>query len=165
MTRSRLIFIAVALALSCGKQAIQRHPQAQPEQPPAPSTQTTRPATEGRKGAPVPVRSVLAATVYFDFDRADIRPDQRATLEAAAATIRRDLPATVILEGHCDERGTIDYNLALGQRRADATRKYLIGLGVRPDLLWPVSSGEERPADPGHDKVAWAKNRRVEIGR
>jgi len=159
----RLVFIAVALLLSCGKQAVVQRPQAQPDRPPPRATQPARPAT--RPDVPATPGLPLSGVVYFDFDRAEVRPDQRPVLETLAAMIRIGVFATVILEGHADERGTLDYNLALGQRRADAVRKYLIGLGVRPDQLWTVSIGEERPADPGHDETAWAKNRRVEIGR
>ena len=99
--------------------------------------------------------------VFFDYDRDSIRPDQEPALAKIAATIQENAPVMVVLEGHCDERGTVEYNLALGQRRADAVSAHLKRLGVDPEQLRCVSYGKEFPADPGHDESAWAKNRRV----
>lgn len=104
-------------------------------------------------------------TVYFDFDSAALRPDAIATLKENAEKIKH-VPGVIIqLAGHCDERGTQEYNLALGERRALAVRNYLIQLGVSGDRLVTISYGEEFPADPGHNEAAWAKNRRVEFNR
>lgn len=101
--------------------------------------------------------------IYFDFDRSVIRPDARATLSDNARYMA-DRPTTrVVIEGHCDERGTSAYNLALGQRRVESARQYLLSLGVSDGRLTTISYGEERPADPGHDEAAWAKNRRDEF--
>lgn len=108
-------------------------------------------------------------TVYFDFDSAALRPDAIATLQKNAEKIKMALqknPNIIIqLAGHCDERGTQEYNLALGERRALAVRDYLIKLGVPSQNLITISYGEEFPADPGHNEAAWAKNRRVEFNR
>ena len=101
--------------------------------------------------------------VYFDYDRALIRDDQRAALAEHAAKLNAAPSVTLVLEGHCDERGTIEYNLALGQRRAEAVRAQLIRLGVEGARLDMVTFGEDRPADPGHNEGAWARNRRVEL--
>ncbi len=101
--------------------------------------------------------------VYFDFDKYNIRDDQRPTLSEHATKLNAAPSVTLILEGHCDERGTVEYNLALGQRRAEAVRAHLVRLGVSAERLDVVSFGEERPADPGHSEGAWARNRRVEF--
>jgi len=104
-------------------------------------------------------------TVYFDFDSSALRPDAMETLRQNAEKIKQ-VPGVVIqLAGHCDERGTQEYNLALGERRALAVRNYLIQLGVSGDRLVTISYGKERPAVEGHNESAWAKNRRVEFNR
>jgi peptidoglycan-associated lipoprotein len=102
--------------------------------------------------------------VYFDLDRYDIRDDQRAKLDSVAECLKGGQIPNVQLAGHCDERGTEEYNMALGQKRADAAKKYLTTKGVEGKKLKTISYGKERPADPGHDESAWAKNRRVEFG-
>ncbi|HOJ32006.1 MAG TPA: peptidoglycan-associated lipoprotein Pal [Candidatus Hydrogenedentes bacterium] len=107
--------------------------------------------------------------IYFDYDKYNIRPDQVATINQNADKIKKALaqaPNTYILiEGHCDERGTQEYNMALGERRALAVRDYLINLGVPGQNLLTISYGEERPVDPGHNEAAWAKNRRAEFSQ
>jgi peptidoglycan-associated lipoprotein len=101
------------------------------------------------------------ADVRFEYDSASLTEDGKATLEKHALWLqgRRDVRVTV--EGHCDERGTVDYNLALGEQRARAARDYLSSLGVSGDRLRVVSFGKERPLDPAHDESAWARNRRA----
>jgi peptidoglycan-associated lipoprotein len=102
-------------------------------------------------------------TTYFDYDKANIRDDQKAGLTANADKLKANMEVKVTLEGHCDERGTAEYNLALGQKRADSAKAFLTKAGVGADRLKTVSFGKERPADAGHTEAAWAKNRRVEI--
>ena len=102
-------------------------------------------------------------TIYFDFDRSNIRPDQADELRRNADMLRSRPRLTIRIEGHCDERGTTDYNIALGQRRAAAARAFLVEQGISPERIVVVSYGEERPADPGHDEAAWARNRRDEF--
>lgn len=101
--------------------------------------------------------------VYFDFDRSDLRPEARETLNRKAQILRDYPDIRVRIEGHCDERGTVEYNLALGERRAESARQYLIDLGIDPDRLTTVSYGEERPAVEGRNEAAWALNRRAEF--
>jgi peptidoglycan-associated lipoprotein len=102
-------------------------------------------------------------SVYFGFDDSNLTPAARSTLDSDYQCLRqRGNPPTTIA-GHADERGTTEYNLALGQRRAESVRRYLAGLGADPGKMKVVSYGEERPADPGHNEAAWAKNRRAEI--
>jgi peptidoglycan-associated lipoprotein len=101
--------------------------------------------------------------IYFDFDKSELKPEARAILEKKASWLRANDRYKVRIEGHCDERGTNEYNLALGERRANSALKYLNALGVSVDRVSTISYGEERPADPGHNQAAWAKNRRDEF--
>jgi peptidoglycan-associated lipoprotein len=102
-------------------------------------------------------------TVYFDYDKSNLRPDQLRTLESNLAWIRQNPGSRIRLEGHCDERGTEEYNLALGDNRADAVRNWLTAQGVGPGNVGGISKGELEPVELGHDESAWAKNRRVEF--
>jgi peptidoglycan-associated lipoprotein len=99
--------------------------------------------------------------IFFAYDSHALDSAARPILSSNAAHLRDRVTGPVTIEGHCDERGTVEYNLALGQRRAEAARNYLIDLGIDPDKLVTVSYGEERPDDPGSHESAWAKNRRA----
>ena len=101
-----------------------------------------------------------ARTIHFDFDKYNLKPEARAILDALGAWLQNNRNFHVIIEGHCDERGTAEYNLALGERRASSARDYLVNLGVAPNRLTTISYGEERPLDPRSNEEAWAKNRR-----
>lgn len=98
--------------------------------------------------------------VFFGYDSAVINAEAQSTLERQASWLMQNPGVTVTIEGHCDERGTREYNLALGERRADATRNYLISLGVKPSRISTISYGKERPDVIGSSDSAWAKNRR-----
>jgi len=114
-------------------------------------------------GAPPEPGDVLhagIADVFFAFDSADLSAAARDTLAASATVINR-IGGNYQIEGHCDERGSAEYNLALGDRRARATKDYLVSLGVDPSRLNTISYGEERPFAPGHDEASWAQNRRA----
>ncbi|MGZ3648987.1 MAG: peptidoglycan-associated lipoprotein Pal [Syntrophales bacterium] len=100
------------------------------------------------------------ADINFAFDRFDLRPEARKILDIHAKWLSAHPEFVVRIEGNCDERGTAEYNLALGQRRAASAMKYLVDLGVGQNRLSTISYGKERPLDPGHDEEAWAKNRR-----
>lgn len=117
--------------------------------------------------APVDKMVVMAAVgssvVNFAFDSAALDKDAQEKLKAMAAKIKKENPAKVVVEGHCDERGTREYNLALGDRRAVSAKKYLVGLGVAPEKISTISYGKERPLDPAHNSTAWAKNRRAAV--
>jgi len=102
-------------------------------------------------------------TIYFDFDQAMIRSDQRAALTKNAQLLSQYPTVKVRLEGHCDERGTEEYNMALGQRRADAVGRFMADYGIASSRITSISYGEMRPADSGHTEAAWSKNRRCEI--
>ena len=119
----------------------------------------------GRPGAPRPgsreeFQVSVGDRVYFDTDRYDLRPDARATLEKQAAWLKTYGNVRVQVEGHSDERGTREYNLALGDRRAAAVKNYLVALGIAPSRVMTVSFGKERPVDPRSSEDAWAQNRR-----
>jgi peptidoglycan-associated lipoprotein len=102
--------------------------------------------------------------VYFDYDSAALRSDQRTTLQANVGAINQHADwKTVVLEGHCDERGSEEYNLALGERRANSVKQYLVDSGVSGARIDTVSFGESKPAVQGHDESAWKWNRRVEF--
>ena len=108
-------------------------------------------------------RQGVLRTVYFGYNSNEIDDEAKATLQANAAWLKAHGKYSVEIGGHCDERGSIGYNVALGDRRAAAVKNYLTGMGVGAGQLVTVSYGEERPADPGHDETAWAKNRRAEF--
>ena len=99
--------------------------------------------------------------IHFDFDKSDIRADSREILQKNADWLQNNPDIKIQIEGHCDERGTAEYNLALGERRAMSTKKYLISLGMSADRIYTISYGEELPIDPNHGEDAWAKNRRA----
>lgn len=99
--------------------------------------------------------------VHFDFDKSDIKPEAAEILKAKAQFLSDKPNLKVQLQGNCDERGTAEYNLALGQRRADSAKAFLVNLGVPAAQLSTISFGKEKPLDPAHNEAAWAKNRRV----
>ena len=101
--------------------------------------------------------------IFFDFDRFDIRNEYQDTLRAKADVLKRYSQINVMIEGHCDERGTEEYNMALGERRARAAYEYLLKLGVSPNQLQMISYGKDRPAVTGNDESAWSQNRRDEF--
>lgn len=99
--------------------------------------------------------------IHFDFDKSDIKPNDRPILEGIARDLRARTNVYLLVEGHCDERGTDEYNVALGERRGLSTREFLAGLGIEPARIVTTSLGEHDPIDPGHNEEAWAKNRRA----
>ncbi len=101
--------------------------------------------------------------IHFDFDKANIREDMVPILERNAEWLKKHPTVKIRIEGYCDERGTVEYNLALGEKRAKAARDYLISLGVEPERITIVSYGKANPIDPRHNEEAWFKNRRAEF--
>jgi len=177
------VVITVALALSVGACAKKKPPVARPIPPPpamAPDTTPTRPPAppEPVRETPIPPEPVtsdpLTATdidqinknspfqpIFYGFDSAEVDAGSQKVLNANADILRKYPSWVITIEGHSDERGTAEYNLALGERRAAAARTYLVSLGIPADRLKTVSYGKEFPFDPGHDEAAWAKNRRA----
>ena len=99
--------------------------------------------------------------VFFETDSSSLTPTATATLDKQATWLNHYTNYKILIEGHADERGTREYNIALGERRASAVKSYLQGLGVQPNRMLTISYGSERPVDPGHDEQAWAQNRRA----
>ena len=105
----------------------------------------------------------VLAIVHFDFDKYDLREDARRTLARDAGRIKENGQLKIRIEGHCDERGTVEYNLALGEKRARAARDFLVSQGIPVSRLSIISYGKERPLESGHNESAWAQNRRAEF--
>jgi peptidoglycan-associated lipoprotein len=129
-------------------------------------TETLKPEEAGKQMA----MAGIAATqekpspfedIHFDFDKSFIREDAKPALQKVADYLKKNPGAAMIIEGHCDERGTSEYNMALGERRAESAKSYLVSLGVKSGGLSTVSFGEEKQIDTGHTEAAWAKNRRA----
>jgi len=135
--------------------------------PPAPAAKVVAPETKKEipvvaapaPAAPAPI--VALKDINFDFDKYNIRPGDAEILKGNAEWFKANPGKKMRVEGNCDERGTVEYNLALGQKRADAAKAYIVNLGVDGKALETVSYGKERPVDPAHNEAAWAKNRRA----
>ena len=110
-----------------------------------------------------PESPLQVRVIYFDYDASEVRREYQAAVEAHARFLANNPTTAITLEGHADERGSREYNLALGERRANAVRRYVVLLGASAEQLRSVSYGEERPVSEAHDDAAWALNRRVEI--
>lgn len=156
-----LVLLTASLSLAaCASKA----PKELPPQPTATSTTTLPPE---QPQSPVPgsqadfLASVLADTIHFDTDRYNIDTESQGVLQSQAQWLAKYPGKMVTLEGHCDERGTRDYNIALGERRANAAKNYLVSLGVDASRISVVSYGKERPIALGSDENSWAKNRRA----
>jgi peptidoglycan-associated lipoprotein len=115
--------------------------------------------TPGIEG--VVLESKMLRDIHFDFDRYNIRLEEAEVLKENSTLLKKYPGMRFQIEGHCDERGTGEYNLALGERRANSAKKYLVSLGIQPSRISTISYGEERPFDPEHNEEAWAKNRRA----
>ena len=176
MFNRRLFFIAIlGLVLSISgltgcssKKKIAAQPKQTvkaPEKKPAPAPQVKEASKieEKVEEAPEVPRDLRFATIYFDFDESNIRNDQRSSMINNAQLLSKYKTVKILVEGHCDERATNEYNLALGQRRADSVKSFLTDYGIDRSRISTVSYGEERPVDRGHDETAWAKNRRCEF--
>jgi len=130
----------------------------------APVVEDTMPVEPKIEEPPPPeLKESQFETVYFDFDKYNLRDDGRSSLDHNYNLMKEFPDVMVKIEGHCDERGTVEYNLSLGEKRANSTKDYLVNLGISPDRISTISYGKERPADNGHSEAAWAKNRRAEF--
>ena len=161
MKKALLSALALALLYGCASQPTE--PEGKPPTPSPASPVTTSPVQTQGNPLKDPGNMLSKRSVFYDYDKSDIRDDQVPVLQANAAWLKSHPQYKLLVEGHCDERDTIEYNLALGDRRAKSVRQYLIDLGVPAERSRTISYGEERPADPGHDEAAWAKNRRAEF--
>jgi peptidoglycan-associated lipoprotein len=155
-----LLAVSLVALAACAKQ------KKVEDLPPAPVTENTAP-TDTNAGKPAPgsqedfVASVMSDRILFDTDKYDIDPDDQAALRSQSEWLARYPNTRVTIEGHADERGTRDYNLALGERRANAAKNYLATLGVDASRISTISYGKERPDAVGSDEASWARNRRA----
>lgn len=179
-TMIALLALAALTAAGCAKQEVVRKDDVVAQQ------QTVKPQTDqqaatrlndpavavagsggqgaaGDSAAQAATQEMQLETVYFDFDQSDLRQDSRDALSRNAALLLKRAAQKVTIEGHCDERGTDEYNLALGERRAKAVAAYLTTLGVKAERIATISYGEEKPKVQGSDEAAWSKNRRAEF--
>jgi peptidoglycan-associated lipoprotein len=175
-----IAMVSLAAAVACGgkKPPVARPAPppppaspAAPSRPPAPPEPVTEPTIVPPE--PVPDDAISSASlddlnknsplkpVFYDLDSSDLNAASQKVLDDNAALLKRYSTWAVTVEGHCDERGTAEYNLALGERRAIAARAYLVSLGIAADRVRTVSYGKEFPFDPGHEETAFAKNRRA----
>jgi peptidoglycan-associated lipoprotein len=152
--------LAILLAVGCAKKPLVKPPEVIPPSPEI--VKSTEAPSEPEIRYPDWQNIPELATIYFDFDRAEITPEARDILQDNAQFLAKSTEVVVLIEGHCDERGTIEYNLGLGQRRAKVVRDYYIALGVPAEIIGTISYGKEKPIDPGHTEQAWMKNRRAE---
>lgn len=178
-----LLVILAVVALSVGACAKKKPPVARPVPPPPP--EATSPAPVKPPAPPEPVREppvtppstvvedkMATASldeinknsplkpIFFDYDSSDVAGEAQKILDANAEVLKKNRSWVITIEGHCDERGTAEYNLALGERRALSARTYLVSLGIPADRIRTVSYGKEFPFDPGHNEESWARNRR-----
>ncbi|MEW6321750.1 MAG: peptidoglycan-associated lipoprotein Pal [Acidobacteriota bacterium] len=183
MRRHSLLIVGVlVLAVGAGACAKKQPPVARPGPPPAtpgvtppPPPAPPRPVAEPVPVPPEPLaeedigsrslddlnRDSPLRPVFFALDSSDLTGENQQVLQQNAEVLRRYATWQITIEGHCDERGTAEYNLALGERRALAARDYLVSLGIPASRLRVVSYGKEFPFDPGHDEAAWSRNRRA----
>ena len=161
--------LGLALLLTgagCAKKAKEAPPAPPPTPPiatPAPTPPPTPPPPPPPP-TPPPAPQVTAADfkpAFFDYDSYALRDDSRAALDLNAKLLRENTSLQITIEGHCDERGTVEYNQALGEKRAQAARDYLTGAGIDASRIQIVSYGKERPFESGHDEASWGKNRRA----
>ncbi|MCD6187740.1 MAG: peptidoglycan-associated lipoprotein Pal [Desulfuromusa sp.] len=167
-----MLFVLTLLASGCAKKPVEEQP-AEPtqvevtqEQQPAAVTEQAVTDTSAYDAAAAARTAERAAAkglerIQFDFDQYVLTANAKSTLVSNAGLLRAAPAIKILIEGHCDERGSDEYNLALGEKRALATKDYLISLGVAADRMSVISYGEEMPIDSAHTKEAWAKNRRA----
>jgi peptidoglycan-associated lipoprotein len=155
-----LMFVVPGLlvTVSCQKKVVNATPQPvveekKMEEQPAPKEEVVVPPK-------APDMMVMQEDIYFAFDKSTLSPAAQENLLRKAEWLRENPDATVTIEGNCDERGTNEYNLALGDRRAESAKAFLVDLGIDAARITTISYGEERPVDPRHNEEAWAKNRR-----
>ncbi len=164
MVRTRILAVLffsliLALTFACAKKktlapAVEEKPVVEEVAEEAPVAAEEPAVAETKSGAP------MCEDVFFDYDKYSLKAEAKATLEMNAKALKAQ-SVPVIIEGHCDERGTEDYNMALGEKRAKAAMDYLVSLGVSAGTITVISYGESRPFDPGKGEAAWAKNRRA----
>jgi peptidoglycan-associated lipoprotein len=170
---SLAILLVFSLAIACKKKPkevpppppqTQEQPKVEKVEPPVvQEPQLTEEELFLQKSLDQINREKPLGTVYFDYDKALIRDDARPTLDMNASWLKKFKTTKILIEGHCDERGTEEYNLALGEKRAKAVEDYLMSLGIPADRMKIISYGKSQPIDPGHNESAWQMNRRAQF--
>lgn len=170
---SLAIILVFSFAVSCKKKPKEVPPappqtQEQPpvervEQPKVQEPQLSEEEMLLQKSLDQINREKPLGTIYFDYDSAVVRNDARGVLDADAAWLKKFRTVKVLVEGHCDERGTEEYNLALGEKRAKAAQDYLLSTGITADRIKIISYGKSQPINPGHDESSWQMNRRAQF--
>jgi len=156
------ILALALLASCCPQERVKPVVEQPPPPPPPPPPPVVEKPTPPPPPPPTPVVTRLRS-INFDFNKSDLTPAAQDSLNYNIQQFRAKPDAMIRIEGNCDERGSVDYNLALGEKRANAAKAYLISLGIPEDRIQVVSNGKESPIDSGHDEAAWAKNRRVDF--
>lgn len=159
MKISMLSVLAAAVAACSHAQPVAEAPAAPPPAPVKAAPPPEKPAAQ-EIAKPTPLVPVPSDSIYFDFDRADLKPEAKNELATLGTLLAKNPSLTVRVEGNCDERGTEEYNIALGQRRADAAKKYLVNMGAATGQITTISYGKDRPRAKGHDEESWRQNRR-----
>lgn len=166
LTLSLVAAVALLLATDCAKKP---KPEVEPGGEGVPEEEVTppeeaAPPEQGETPDEQPDEeeiSLLLKDIHFDYDDDSVRKDAKDILNANAQVLMDNMWVNIVIEGHCDERGTVEYNLALGEKRALNAKRYLVSYGIDPSRISIISYGKERPLDPGHNETAWAKNRRA----
>jgi peptidoglycan-associated lipoprotein len=156
-----LALTAVIAFVFAGCPKKQPPPPVQP--PPVVAVETTKVEPPPTPPPVPPPPPLTLTTIHFDFDKFNLRPDARDIMAQNADAMSKHAGAVIKIEGHCDERGSEAYNMALGEKRASTARDYLTNYGVAKDKITVISYGKSRPVDNGHDESAWAKNRRADF--
>lgn len=149
-----LAVLSIGLFGCAKKQTLKQEPAIKQSEAAQPPIQTKEEKPEAK---------IENKVIYFDFDSHELRSEAKNTLNALSVQLRNNSKVSLVIEGHCDERGTTEYNLALGEKRALAVKDYLINSGLGKSRMQTASFGEEKPAAAGHDEQSWAKNRRAEV--
>jgi peptidoglycan-associated lipoprotein len=152
-----LVIPGLMVTVSCQKKVVDATPKPMVEEKPKEEVVVKEQVVVP---PPAPDMTVMQEDVYFAFDKSSLSAAAQDNLLRKAEWLRQNPDATITIEGNCDERGTNEYNLALGDRRAESAKAFLVDLGINPARISTISYGEERPVDPRHNEEAWAKNRR-----
>ena len=157
-----ILALSIAMIVGCGGGGPKPQPEVQTTQPEVKPAEPPKPESKPEETKPT-LQDSQFQTIYFDFDKYNLRNDAKAALDANFALLQQFTSVVIKIEGHCDERGTVEYNLSLGEKRARSAMDYLTGLGISPNRISIISYGKERPAVMGSDESAWSKNRRCEF--
>ena len=167
---SLIVFCSISICFSvgCAKKGQVREEETEQvieeeEVEPTPIEEPVKPPPEEEKTEVLEPKEIRFDMIYFDYDKYNLKPDARETLLETVETLRANSNVKIMIEGHCDERGTIEYNLQLGKKRAESARVFIIASGIDANRLNTISYGEEKPRALGHNERAWAKNRRDEF--